>query len=62
VQNTFQNAIGALVPAPLALVIGAAGGGADGYAFAFAAVVLLPFVAAMVIPAASEGRLNGLTR
>lgn len=58
VQNTFQNAIGALVPAPLALVIGAAGGGADGYALAFAAVVLFPFVAAIVIPAGSEGRLH----
>ena len=58
VQNTFQNAIGALVPTPLALVIGAAGGGADGYALAFAAVVLFPFVAALVIPARSEGRLR----
>ncbi|MGH2401948.1 MAG: MFS transporter [Candidatus Limnocylindria bacterium] len=58
VQNTFQNAIGALVPIPLALVIGAAGGEAGGYALAFAAVVLFPFVAALVIPASSEARLQ----
>jgi sugar phosphate permease len=54
VQNTFQNAIGALVPTPLALVIGSAGGGAAGYALAFAAVALFPFVAALVIPVKSE--------
>jgi sugar phosphate permease len=58
VQNTFQNAIGALVPTPLALVIGSAGGGAAGYALAFAAVALFPCVAALVIPASSERRLG----
>lgn len=58
VQNTFQNAIGALVPAPLALVIGAAGGGALGYAFAFASVAAFPLVAAAIIPASGE-RLIG---
>ncbi|MGH2418262.1 MAG: MFS transporter, partial [Candidatus Limnocylindria bacterium] len=54
IQNTFQNAIATLVPAPLALVIGAGGGGAAGYALAFAVIVAFPFVAAAVIPAASE--------
>jgi sugar phosphate permease len=58
VQNTFQNAIGALVPTPLALVIGSAGGGAEGYALAFAVVALFPFVAALVIPSGSERRLG----
>jgi sugar phosphate permease len=58
VQNTFQNVIGALVPTPLAVLIGAGGGGAAGYALAFAAVVLFPFVAAMVIPATSEKPLQ----
>jgi sugar phosphate permease len=54
IQNTFQNGIATLVPTPLALVIGAAGGGAAGYGLAFAAVLAFPFVAALVIPARSE--------
>ena len=54
VQNTFQNVIATLVATPLALLISAAGGGATGYALAFAAVVAFPFVAAALIPAASE--------
>jgi hypothetical protein len=54
VQNTFQNAVATLVATPLALVINAAGGGAVGYAVAFAAVVVFPFVAAVVIPVRSE--------
>jgi MFS family permease len=54
VQNTFQNAVATLVATPLALVISAAGGGAVGYAVAFAAVVVFPFVAAVVIPVRSE--------
>ena len=58
VQNTFQNVIGALVPAPLAILIGAAGGGATGYALAFAAVVAFPFAAAAIIPSASEPPLG----
>jgi sugar phosphate permease len=58
VQNTFQNVIGALVPTPLAVLIGSGGGGATGYALAFAAVILFPFVAAMVIPATSEEPLQ----
>jgi sugar phosphate permease len=58
VQNTFQNVIGALVPTPLAVLIGSGGGGATGYALAFAAVVLFPFVAAVVIPATSEEPLQ----
>ena len=33
IQNTFQNVIATLVPTPLALLIGAAGGGAVGYAW-----------------------------
>ncbi|HEX7197312.1 MAG TPA: MFS transporter, partial [Candidatus Limnocylindria bacterium] len=55
VQNTFQNVIATLVPAPLALVIGAGGGGAAGYALAFGVVVAFPFLAAAIIPAGSEG-------
>ena len=58
VQNTFQNVIGALVPAPLAILIGAAGGGSTGYAVAFAAVVAFPFAAAAIIPSASEHPLD----
>jgi sugar phosphate permease len=54
VQNTFQNAITALVPAPLAFLIAAGGGGAAGYALAFCAIAAFPFVAAAVIPTASE--------
>jgi sugar phosphate permease len=54
IQNTFQNAIATLVPTPLALVIGAAGGQATGYALAFGVVVAFPFVAALVIPARQE--------
>jgi sugar phosphate permease len=62
VQNTFQNVIGACVPAPLAIVIGAAGGGATGYALAFAAVVAFPFAAAAIIPSASERPLEPVGR
>ncbi len=54
IQNTFQNVIATLVPTPLALLIGAAGGGAAGYALAFGAVVAFPFVAATLIPVRGE--------
>lgn len=54
VQNTFQTVIAALVPAPLAILITAGGGKAAGYALAFAVIVAFPFVAAAVIPTASE--------
>lgn len=54
IHNTFQNVIATLVATPLALLISAAGGGPSGYALAFAAVVAFPFVAAALIPAASE--------
>ena len=54
VQNTFQNVIATLVATPLAVLIGVAGGGPTGYALAWTAVVIFPFVAAALIPAASE--------
>lgn len=54
IQNTFQNLVGVVAAPPLALLIGAGGGGAFGYALAFAAVSALPFVAAAVIPARDE--------
>jgi MFS family permease len=57
VHNTFQNVIATLVATPLAIVISAAGGGPTGYALAFAAVVIFPFVAAIVIPVRSERSL-----
>jgi sugar phosphate permease len=60
VQNTFQNVIGALVPTPLALVIGAAGGGAVAYGLAFATVAIFPFAAAFAIPADDERLLPQL--
>ena len=58
VQNTFQNVIATLVATPLALLISAAGGGASGYALAFAAVVAFPFAAAFLIPVRSEVALQ----
>jgi sugar phosphate permease len=54
IQNTFQNVFASIFATPLALLISAAGGGASGYALAFAAVVAFPFAAAALIPAASE--------
>jgi len=48
------NVIATLVATPLALLIGAAGGGAPGYALAFGAVVAFPFVAAALIPVRGE--------
>ncbi|MEA2650412.1 MAG: hypothetical protein QOI85_133 [Chloroflexota bacterium] len=54
VQNTFQNVVAAVVATPLAFLIGAAGGGASGYALAFGAVVGFPFVAATLIPVRDE--------
>jgi MFS family permease len=58
VQNTFQNGIAAVVSTPLALLISAAGGGATGYAAAFATVAVFPFLAAIAIPARDERRLE----
>ena len=58
VQNTFQNGIATVAATPLALLISAAGGGAAGYAMAFGAVVLFPFIAAMLIPVRSEVALQ----
>lgn len=58
VQNTFQNLVGAVAAPPLALLIGAAGGGAFGYGLAFAAVTALPFAAAVLIPADGEAPLS----
>ncbi len=54
IQNTFQNVFATLVATPLALLIGAAGGGTAGYALAYAAVVVFPFAAAVLIPVRSE--------
>jgi MFS family permease len=59
VQNTFQNVIATLVATPLALLISAAGGGAPGYALAFAAVVVFPFIAAALIPVRGEALSAG---
>lgn len=56
IQNTFQNGIATLVPAPLALIIAAGGGDAFGYALAFGTVALLPVVAAALIPVDAEPR------
>ena len=61
VQNTFQNVIATLVATPLALLISAAGGGPPGYALAFGAVVVFPFVAAALIPVSGE-RLEATIR
>jgi sugar phosphate permease len=58
IHNTFQNGIAALGPTPLAIVIGAAGGGAVGYGLAFATVTLFPFAAAFAIPANDERRFS----
>ena len=54
VQNTFQNVIATLVAAPLALLIGFAGGGATGYAVAWTAAIVFPFLAAVLIPVRQE--------
>ena len=58
IQNTFQNVVATIVATPLALVISAAGGGAAGYALAFAAVVIFPFAAACLIPVRAEVALQ----
>jgi hypothetical protein len=58
IQNTFQNLAGALVPTPLAFLIGAGGGDARGYAVAFLAVAAFPFVAAVTIPRHDEARVS----
>jgi sugar phosphate permease len=54
VQNTFQNLLAAVVPTPLALLVGAAGGGAIGYALVFAVVVVFPIAALVTIPVGDE--------
>jgi hypothetical protein len=54
IQNTFQNALAIVVATPLAIVIGAAGGGAFGYGVAFAIVVAFPFIAMIAIPVRAE--------
>lgn len=54
IQNTFQNLAGVVSAPPLAVLIGAVGGGGVGYGLAFAAVAAFPFVAILVIPAGDE--------
>ena len=54
VQNTFQNVIAAAVAAPLAVVIGLAGGGPLGYGAAFALAGIAPIIAVGVIPVRRE--------
>lgn len=54
VQNTFQNLVGGAAMPPLAVLVGLAGGGVPGYGVAFTAVVALPFLAALAIPARWE--------
>lgn len=56
VQNTFQNIVAGASAPPLAVLVGLAGGGVVGYGVAFATVAALPFLAAVVIPAAEELR------
>ncbi len=58
VQNTFQNVIAAAVAAPLAVVIGLAGGGPLGYGVAFALAGVAPVIAAAVIPVRRERPLG----
>ncbi len=60
IQNTFQNLVAGAAAPPLAVLIGLAGGGTAGYGVAFAVVAGLPFLAATVIPTASE-RLDATT-
>jgi sugar phosphate permease len=54
IQNTFQNLVAALVPVPLAALIGVAGGGGAGYGAAWAVAAVVPLVAAAVIPVRRE--------
>ena len=54
IQNTFQNLVAALVPVPLAALIGLAGGGGAGYGAAWAVAAVVPLVAAAVIPVRRE--------
>ena len=54
IQNTFQNLVAALVPVPLAALIGLAGGDGAGYGAAWAVAAVVPLVAAAVIPARRE--------
>lgn len=54
VQNTFQNLTAGAAMPPLAVLIGLAGGGASGYAIAFGALAVLPFLAAAVVPVREE--------
>ena len=57
IQNTFQNLVGVIAAPPLAFLITAAGGGGVAYGMAFAAVMALPFLAAVLIPARGEAPL-----
>ncbi|HEX2883811.1 MAG TPA: MFS transporter [Candidatus Limnocylindria bacterium] len=58
VQNTFQNLVAGAATPPLAVLIGLAGGGPTGYGLAFATVALLPFLAALAVPARQERRAD----
>lgn len=60
IQNTFQNVISALVPVPLAFVIGIGGGAAAGYALAFSVIVIFPFLAFALIPSGLERLPEGI--
>jgi MFS family permease len=54
VQNTFQNLVAGAATPPLAVLIGIAGGGPAAYGLAFATVAVLPFLAAVAVPAGQE--------
>jgi len=54
IQNTFQNLIGAAVPPTVAAILAISATAASGYAIAFGAAALFPFLAVGVIPAGQE--------
>lgn len=54
IQNTFQNLVGSAVPPTVAAILAVSATAAGGYAVAFGAAALFPFLAVGVIPAGQE--------
>jgi hypothetical protein len=58
IQNTVQNLVGAVTGPALAAILVAGGAGAAAYGGTFAAIAVVPVVAALAIPVSAEPRAS----
>lgn len=58
IQNTFQNLVGSAVPPTVGALLAVTATAATGYAIAFGAAAVFPFMAVVVIPASLERHIQ----